>query len=143
VRDQLVQAFLNLILNAVDATTRGGRIEIRAERAGDAVEALVRDDGLGVAPENAARLFQPYFTTKKDGTGLGLFVTRKLLADHGGTVECASGPGPGTTFRVRLPAAGGIEPAASTAPGSEDSTRGFSPQDNRQPDAGWSPGFRE
>ncbi len=109
VRDQLVQALLNLVLNAVDAAGRGGRIEIRAERRGDAVEVTVRDDGLGVAPEHAPRLFQPYFTTKKHGTGLGLFVTRKLLADHGGTVECDSAPGRGTAFRVRLPVAGGAE----------------------------------
>ncbi|HYT91544.1 MAG TPA: ATP-binding protein [Gemmataceae bacterium] len=103
VRDQLVQVFLNLILNAVDATAKGGRIEIRAERRADRVEVIVRDDGLGIAPEHAARLFQPYFTTKKHGTGLGLFVTRKLLADHGGTVECVSAPEQGTTFRVCLP----------------------------------------
>jgi signal transduction histidine kinase len=112
VRDQLVQVFLNLILNAVDATTRGGRIDIRAERGADAVVVTVHDDGPGIAPEHAPRLFQPYFTTKKHGTGLGLFVTRKLLADHGGTVECTSTPGRGTAFRVQLPVAvGGEEPA--------------------------------
>jgi signal transduction histidine kinase len=105
VRDQLVQVFLNLILNAVDATTRGGRIDIRAEHSADTVVVTVHDDGLGIAPEHAARLFQPYFTTKKYGTGLGLFVTRKLLANHGGTVEFTSAPGRGTTFRVCLPIA--------------------------------------
>ncbi len=111
VRDQLVQVFLNLILNAVDATARGGRIEIRAERDGATVEVTVHDDGLGIAPEHAPRLFRPYFTTKKHGTGLGLFVTRKLLAEHGGTVECSSAPGEGTAFRVRLPLAAQNEPA--------------------------------
>jgi two-component system NtrC family sensor kinase len=134
VRDQLVQVFLNLVLNAVDATEKGGRIELRAERCDDstrarsaskgAAEALacaagsghgdgmvqvtVRDDGGGIAAENAARLFQPYFTTKRHGTGLGLFVTRKLVADHGGSVEFSSQPGAGTTFCVRLPVA--VEP---------------------------------
>jgi two-component system NtrC family sensor kinase len=112
VRDQLVQVFLNLILNAVDATARGGRIDIRAERGADAVSVTVHDDGPGIAPEHAPRLFQPYFTTKKYGTGLGLFVTRKLLADHGGTVECTSAPGRGTAFRVCLSVeVGGAEPA--------------------------------
>ena len=111
VRDQLVQAFLNLILNAVDATARGGHIEIRGRRDGAVVEVTVHDDGFGIAPEHAPRLFQPYFTTKKHGTGLGLFVTRKLLADHGGTVECSSVAGQGTAFRVRLPVAGQQEPA--------------------------------
>src|SRR5262249_10331274 len=82
VRDQLVQVFLNLVLNAIDATAKGGRIGLTAERSDGAVEVAVRDDGRGIAPEHAGRLFQPYFTTKKDGTGLGLFVTRKLVADH-------------------------------------------------------------
>jgi signal transduction histidine kinase len=58
---------------------------------------------MGIAAEHRARLFQPYFTTKKHGTGLGLFVTRKLIADHGGSVECESQAGSGTVFRVRLP----------------------------------------
>jgi signal transduction histidine kinase len=105
VRDQLVQVFLNLILNAVDATTRGGRIELRAEPVADGVAVTVRDDGAGIAQEHAARLFQPYFTTKKNGTGLGLFVSRKLVADHGGRIDFESQPGQGTTFRVCIPAA--------------------------------------
>jgi signal transduction histidine kinase len=105
VRDQLVQVFLNLVLNAVDATAKGGRIELRAEGAGDGVVVTVRDDGAGIGPEHAGRVFQPYFTTKKNGTGLGLFVSRKLIAEHGGRVEFESRPGEGTTFRVSLPAA--------------------------------------
>jgi signal transduction histidine kinase len=105
VRDQLVQVFLNLILNAIDATHKGGRIELRVEGRAGTLEVAIRDDGLGIAPEHAGRLFQPYFTTKKNGTGLGLFVTRKLVADHGGSVDFASQPGEGSVFRVRLPAA--------------------------------------
>ena len=86
VRDQLVQVFLNLVLNAIDATDRDGRIELAGAAGGDGgVEVSVRDNGSGIAAEHAARLFQPYFTTKKHGTGLGLFVTRQLVADHGGT----------------------------------------------------------
>jgi two-component system, NtrC family, sensor kinase len=108
VRDQLVQVFLNLILNAVDATARGGHIELRAECSDDAVVITVRDDGTGIGPEHAARVFQPYFTTKKNGTGLGLFVSRKLIAEHGGRVEFESRPGSGTTFRVSLPTPAGL-----------------------------------
>jgi signal transduction histidine kinase len=104
VRDQLVQAFLNLILNAVDATSKSGKIDLKAECRDDAVVVTIRDDGCGIAPENAPRLFQPYFTTKKHGTGLGLFVTRKLIADHGGQVEFDSPPDGGAVFRVILPA---------------------------------------
>jgi signal transduction histidine kinase len=103
VRDQFVQIFLNLVLNAVDATVKGGRIELRAERLPDALRVTVADDGCGIEPENTTRLFQPYFTTKKHGTGLGLFVTRKLVADHGGRVEFESIPGRGTAFHVYFP----------------------------------------
>jgi signal transduction histidine kinase len=106
VRDQLVQVFVNLVLNAIDAVseTRGGHVELAVRQLADGlVEVTVHDDGSGIAPDDAARLFQPYFTTKKHGTGLGLFVTRKLVTDHGGSVEFDSTPGVGTTFRVRLP----------------------------------------
>jgi signal transduction histidine kinase len=105
VRDQLVQVFLNLVLNAIDATAKGGHIEVTARGDDGGVRVTVRDDGAGVSPDNAGRLFQPYFTTKKHGTGLGLFVTRKLVTDHGGTVRFESAPGAGTVFYVFLPAA--------------------------------------
>ena len=104
VRDQLVQVFLNLVLNALDATARGGRIELRANARDGLVEVTVHDDGGGIAPELCGRIFQPYFTTKTHGTGLGLFVTHKLVTGHGGTVEFTSEIGAGTTFFVRLPA---------------------------------------
>jgi signal transduction histidine kinase len=105
VRDQLVQVFLNLILNAIDATERDGKIELAVRALPDAgfVEVSVRDNGCGIGEENTGRVFKPYFTTKKHGTGLGLFVTRQLVADHGGIMEFESRLGVGTTFRVRLP----------------------------------------
>jgi signal transduction histidine kinase len=111
VRDQLVQVFLNLILNAIDATNREGKIELAVRRLPEepemapnpAVEITVTDNGCGIDPTNALRLFQPYFTTKKHGTGLGLFVTRQMVAAHGGTVEFEPRPGGGSLFRVRLP----------------------------------------
>jgi signal transduction histidine kinase len=112
VRDQLVQVFLNLVLNAIDATGKGGRIELRVERQDGDLQVTVRDDGAGIAPEHAGRLFQPYFTTKKHGTGLGLFVTRKLVTDHGGTVQFNSQPGQGAAFQVRLP----LGPATNGVP---------------------------
>jgi signal transduction histidine kinase len=105
VREQLVQVFLNLVLNAADAVGKDGRIELGVTRRGEGVEVTVRDNGCGIAPEQAGRLFQPYFTTKKHGTGLGLFVTRQLVTEHGGTVACESRPGEGTVFRVWLPLA--------------------------------------
>jgi signal transduction histidine kinase len=103
VRDQLVQVFLNLILNAVDATKPRGHITITAAVQNEILEVAVRDDGCGVAPEQAGRLFQPYFTTKRHGTGLGLFVSHKLVAAHGGTLVHEPAAGGGAVFRVLLP----------------------------------------
>jgi two-component system NtrC family sensor kinase len=105
VRDQLVQVFLNLILNAIDATDTGGHITVRADIDDTRLVLHVEDDGVGIAAEHLPRLFQPYFTTKKHGTGLGLFVTRKLVQDHGGDIDVASEPGRGTRFRLRFPTA--------------------------------------
>jgi signal transduction histidine kinase len=105
VRDQLVQVLLNLILNAMDATKKGGTIDVRAQETDGVLEITVSDDGSGIAAENAEQLFQPYFTTKRRGTGLGLFVCRKLVVEHGGTIECESAPGQGAVFRVALPLA--------------------------------------
>jgi two-component system, NtrC family, sensor kinase len=106
VRGQLVSVFLNLVLNAIDATGKGGRVTLAAAIENGGVRAWVTDDGPGIAAEHHGRLFQPYFTTKRHGTGLGLFMARKLLAEHGGTIECVSAAGLGTTFTVRLPAHG-------------------------------------
>ena len=116
VRDQLVQVFLNLILNAIDATDTGGHILVRAEMEDDCLIVHVKDDGVGIAAEHLPRLFQPYFTTKKHGTGLGLFVTRKLLIDHGGDIDVLSRPGEGTRFRLRLPAAPAVDARLIAAP---------------------------
>jgi signal transduction histidine kinase len=102
-RDQLVQVFLNLILNAIDATSRNGQIEIVGDSSGDGITIEVADDGPGVPPNQQNRLFQPYFTTKKHGTGLGLFVTRKLVEGHGGRVDYVAQGTPGARFRVWLP----------------------------------------
>jgi signal transduction histidine kinase len=104
VRDQLVQVFLNLILNAIDATATGGTISVDARADNDALVIQVRDTGSGIPAEQRPRVFQPYFTTKKHGTGLGLFVTKKLVEEHGGRIEFASTAGAGTTFTIRLPA---------------------------------------
>jgi signal transduction histidine kinase len=105
VHDQLVQVFLNLILNAIDATAKNGRIEIHGVPSDSGVLVTVHDDGPGIPLHQTDRLFQPYFTTKPHGTGLGLFVTRRLVNNHGGNVTFSSDAASGTTFRVWLPAA--------------------------------------
>jgi signal transduction histidine kinase len=104
VRDQFVQVLFNLVLNAIDATGKGGRIEVSAREAGGRVELSVSDNGSGIDPAHRERLFRPYFTTKKHGTGLGLFVIRRIVEGHGGVVGVDSEAGRGTTFRVTLPA---------------------------------------
>jgi two-component system NtrC family sensor kinase len=116
VRDQLVQVFLNLILNAIDATDTGGRILVRAQAEDDCLIVHVEDDGVGITAAHLPRLFQPYFTTKKHGTGLGLFVTRRLLIDHGGDIDVTSQPGQGTRFRLRLPPAPAVDARLIAAP---------------------------
>jgi signal transduction histidine kinase len=103
VRDQLVQLFLNLALNAIDATDKSGRIRLSTRVCGGHIEARVADNGQGIRPEDRAKIFQPYYTTKDNGTGLGLFVSRKIVADLGGSIDFESVPKEGTTFVVRLP----------------------------------------
>lgn len=103
VRDHLTQVLFNLVLNAIDATEREGRIHIVARVVGDRVVIEVEDDGVGIEPEDLPRLFQPYFTTKPKGTGLGLFVSRQIVVELGGTLDCRSTSGAGTCFRLTLP----------------------------------------
>ncbi|MDW8223901.1 MAG: ATP-binding protein [Gemmatales bacterium] len=104
VQDQLVQAVLNLVLNAIDATSLGGHIVIRAGREDGELRLRVCDDGPGIRPEDQHKLFQPYFTTKPHGTGLGLFVTQRLVQEHQGRVSFRSEPGR-TEFCIHLPLA--------------------------------------
>jgi len=101
--ESLKQVYLNLILNAFEAMPEGGRLELaRAERGGK-FEFTIQDDGAGVAPEIAKRLGDPFFTTKAQGSGLGLFLTRRLVQSSGGDLEIRGEPGRGTTCVVRFP----------------------------------------
>ncbi len=102
VRDQLVQVFLNLILNAMDATEEGGTIEIQTAIVDDLLRIDVRDDGQGISAENRDRVFSPYFTTKETGTGLGLFVCRNIVEENDGRIELSETSPKGTTFTVWL-----------------------------------------
>jgi two-component system NtrC family sensor kinase len=118
-RNALVQAVLNLILNAVDATKKNGHIRLCAELLEESIVLQVQDDGCGIDPDRQAHIFQPYFTTKKEGTGLGLFVTKKLVSDLGGTIDFHSTADQGTTFSLILPLApAALEPAADLVPAS-------------------------
>jgi signal transduction histidine kinase len=99
---QLEQIILNLCLNARDAIEAPGTIRLSARTTDDHIELSVRDDGCGIAPEIATRIWEPYFTTKDHGTGLGLATVRTIVDEVGGDIDVESGPDRGTTFVIRL-----------------------------------------
>lgn len=102
---QLQQVFLNIINNALDASSDGGRIDIAMrQESGDCVETVISDHGHGIAQENLAHIFEPFFTTKKEyGTGLGLSITYGIVEKLGGQISVKSQIGQGTSFTVTLP----------------------------------------
>jgi signal transduction histidine kinase len=103
---QLRQALLNLVRNAADAMSTGGALTVATRRSADgAVEVSVKDTGAGIPAENLDRIFEPFFSTKDGGTGLGLALTQQIVEEHGGRIEVDSTPGRGTTFTLRLPVA--------------------------------------
>jgi two-component system NtrC family sensor kinase len=99
------QVFLNLLINACEAMEEGGTLTIRSDYHPDTktVTMSVRDTGTGIEEKDLARIFDPFFSTKKKGTGLGLSVVNGLVSRHNGKVEIDSAPGKGTVFRVSLP----------------------------------------
>ncbi|TMQ60942.1 MAG: hypothetical protein E6K76_00325 [Candidatus Eisenbacteria bacterium] len=107
--DQLQQVFLNLVQNAVQAIPNQGEVAIRARPVGNPplsrVEIEIADTGVGIEPDHLPHLFEPFYTTRPKGTGLGLFVAHGIVQRHGGSIEVVSAPGQGTRFRILLPAA--------------------------------------
>jgi PAS domain S-box-containing protein len=104
-KDQLEQAIINLILNAIEATDSGGKVVVttRFVDKTDTIELEVSDSGKGISEENLARIFDPFFTTGESGTGLGLAITHGIIEQHGGTINVESELGRGTSFTVGLP----------------------------------------
>jgi len=103
---QITRAIQNVIINAIQASgDRKGTVEVSCIRKDFYVDVRIADTGQGISPEQIARIFDPYFTTKqgKSGTGLGLFITRKVVDDHNGSIKVDSTPGIGTTITIRLP----------------------------------------
>lgn len=100
---QLLQVLQNLIRNAVDSMGQGGALVVKTERQGDHAVLSVTDTGSGIPSDVQDRVFSPFITTKPEGTGLGLAVTKKIVDDHGGRIDFKSKQGSGTTFFIHLP----------------------------------------
>ncbi|HEV8642995.1 MAG TPA: ATP-binding protein [Methylomirabilota bacterium] len=104
--DQLTTALTQLVVNALEAMPSGGRLEIRARRADGTIDIAVADTGPGVAPHDAPRIFDPFFSTKPAASGLGLCVAQTIAESHGGTVRLAAARAAGAEFVLTLPARG-------------------------------------
>jgi len=105
--EQLWEALLNLIRNALDAMPDGGNLTVTVQRHGAEALMSISDNGRGMTEEEARHLFVPFFTTKSDGTGLGLAYTQRVINEHGGRIDCATARGKGSTFSIQLPLAVG------------------------------------
>ncbi len=124
---QLRAVFLNLLRNSREAMPGGGTVTVRTRSLDGVVEAEVGDTGGGIPEEGLTRIFEPFYSTKERGTGLGLAFAEQVVKEHGGTIRCESAVGRGTTFTVRIPVAPaeagtGLdgrtgEPAAEASPG--------------------------
>ena len=97
------QVFINIISNAIKAISDGGEINIKVKEDGDYILTTISDTGSGIAKDVIEKIFQPYFTTRKDGFGLGLAIVYKIVKEHGGFIEVKSKEGKGTQFYIRLP----------------------------------------
>ena len=102
-RSQIKQVFFNLIKNALEAMPDSGALRIVVSAGDVYVDIAFIDTGKGIAPGEMQRVFEPYHTTKRTGTGLGLMIVQRIIDEHGGEIELSSKPGAGTCFKVRLP----------------------------------------
>lgn len=103
--DLLKQAVLNVVVNAIEAMPEGGELRFEAFACEDTAEIRITDTGRGIPPELRDKIFRLYFTTRKEGSGIGLAMTFRIVQLHDGTIDFTSEPGKGTTFLIRLPIA--------------------------------------
>jgi signal transduction histidine kinase len=103
--DRMQQVFLNLMLNAIDVMSEGDRLEISTDHheASDEIVVTFSDDGPGIPADALPHIFDPFFSTKSEGVGLGLFVSQNIVQRHGGRIDVENNIGKGCTFTVRLP----------------------------------------
>jgi two-component system sporulation sensor kinase A len=104
-RDQIQQVILNLVINAIDALDEGGNIylDLLETREPKGYQIKIRDTGKGIPLEMKDNLFDPFFTTKEEGLGLGLYISKRIIEDHDGSISVESEPGKGTAFFIWLP----------------------------------------
>jgi signal transduction histidine kinase len=100
---ELQHTLINLLLNAVQASRAGGHVTVEAEQSTQ-VRVRVIDNGCGITPENQKRIFEPFFSARQGGTGLGLFLSLNFVRRWGGDIRVESEPGRGSTFEILLPA---------------------------------------
>ena len=105
--DQLRQALLNLLLNALQAMPQGGTLTVSTAASSNTLKVSVADTGLGIDPTTKDKIFDPYFTTKEKGSGLGLTIVRRVIRDHGGEIKVKSELSKGTEFELLIP---GVNP---------------------------------
>ncbi|TXK85310.1 PAS domain S-box protein [Paenibacillus sp. N3.4] len=101
--NQLKQVFINLLKNAIEVMPKGGEIRIQAEADHEQVKIAIMDQGPGIPPEQLGQIGQPFFTTKSNGTGLGLTVSYKIIQNHGGSINVHNDPSGGAVFTIKLP----------------------------------------
>ncbi len=110
--NQIHQVLLNLLLNSIQAIDNSGTIQVAMQLRNGSVEIVVTDDGRGISPENLEHIFRPFYTTKGNGTGLGLSLARRIVEDHQGRIDVTSEPAKGTRFVVTLPVQRNVAEAA-------------------------------
>jgi two-component system sensor histidine kinase HydH len=110
--DLLTQALMNLLINALEAMDRGGQLTVELVQEPGQTILRVSDTGRGIPESEVSKIFDPFFTSKKDGTGLGLAIVHRIIEDHGGTIRVKSQPGKGTTFEILLPQGNEATPVA-------------------------------
>jgi signal transduction histidine kinase len=103
VPDQLTQVLLNLVINAIEAMPDGGELSLSSRANEDWLHIAVHDTGPGISADEAAKIFEPFYTTKSTGTGLGLAVSYGIIQRHGGAITVNGAPDAGTTFTIALP----------------------------------------
>jgi len=108
-RHRMCEVLVNLLQNALDASSRGKEVRLRASRNGGSLRIVVEDQGQGIAAEHLERMFKPFFTTKPKGTGLGMAITKRIVQEHGGEILVESSQGVGTRVSLDFPDSSGMD----------------------------------